>query len=94
MSKALDTATAPTLGTSIPAGYEKRLMVAAGRASQELGAKIAEPAGRSSPWTPGSRRSPTARSTAATASRSAAPTCSSSSRSAARSARASPPTTR
>src|SRR5918995_454236 len=40
MSKALDTATAPSLGTAIPAGYEKRLMVTAGRASQELGAKI------------------------------------------------------
>src|SRR5215213_6264034 len=40
MSKALDTATAPSLGTAIAAGYEKRLMVTAGRASQELGAKI------------------------------------------------------
>jgi ribose-phosphate pyrophosphokinase len=40
MSKALDTATAPSLGTAISAGYEKRLMVTAGRASQELGAKI------------------------------------------------------
>ena len=40
MSKALDTATAPTLGTSLTAGYEKRLMVTAGRASRELGAKI------------------------------------------------------
>jgi ribose-phosphate pyrophosphokinase len=40
MSKALDTATAPSLGTAITAGYEKRLMVTAGRASQELGAKI------------------------------------------------------
>jgi ribose-phosphate pyrophosphokinase len=40
MSRALDTATAPTLGTSLTAGYEKRLMVTAGRASKELGAKI------------------------------------------------------
>jgi ribose-phosphate pyrophosphokinase len=40
MSKAIDTATAPALGTSIAAGYEKRLMVTAGRASGELGAKI------------------------------------------------------
>ena len=40
MSKPLDTATAPALGTAITAGYEKRLMVTAGRASQELGAKI------------------------------------------------------
>ena len=40
MSKPLDTATAPTLGTSMTAGYEKQMMVAAGRASRELGAKI------------------------------------------------------
>ena len=74
----------PAPGTSIPAGYEKRLMITAGRASLELGGKIAEPARRGARPTPASRRSPTARSTAATASRSAAPTCSSSSRSAAR----------
>src|SRR5215218_7983275 len=42
MSKPLETATAPAPGTSIPAGYEKRLMVTAGRASRELGAKIAD----------------------------------------------------
>ena len=42
MTKPLDTATAPTLGTSIPATYEKRLMVTSGRASRELGAKIAD----------------------------------------------------
>jgi ribose-phosphate pyrophosphokinase len=40
MSKPLDTVTAPALGTSITASYEKRLMVAAGRASRELGSKI------------------------------------------------------
>jgi ribose-phosphate pyrophosphokinase len=40
VSKPLDTATAPVPPTSIVAGYEKRLMVAAGRASQELGARI------------------------------------------------------
>jgi ribose-phosphate pyrophosphokinase len=40
VSKPLDTATAPAPPTSIIAGYEKRLMVAAGRASQELGARI------------------------------------------------------
>ena len=42
MSKPLATATASMPRTSIPAGYEKRLMVAAGRASLELGAKIAD----------------------------------------------------
>jgi ribose-phosphate pyrophosphokinase len=42
MSKPLETATAPAPGTSIPAGYEKRLMVTSGRASRELGAKIAD----------------------------------------------------
>jgi ribose-phosphate pyrophosphokinase len=41
MSKLLDPATAPALGSSIAAGYEKRLMVTAGRASIELGGKIA-----------------------------------------------------
>ena len=41
MSKLLDSATAPALPSSITAGYEKRLMIAAGRASQELGGKIA-----------------------------------------------------
>jgi ribose-phosphate pyrophosphokinase len=45
MSKLLETATAPALSTSIHAGYEKRLMVAAGRASLELGGKIAEKLG-------------------------------------------------
>jgi len=42
VSKPLETATAPAFRTSIPAGYEKRLMVTAGRASRELGAKIAD----------------------------------------------------
>ncbi|MEX2194071.1 MAG: ribose-phosphate pyrophosphokinase [Thermoleophilaceae bacterium] len=37
----LETETRPT-PTSLPTGYDKRLMVAAGRASQELGMKIAE----------------------------------------------------
>jgi ribose-phosphate pyrophosphokinase len=35
------TQTAPAVGSFIPAEYDKRLMVAAGRASQELGAKNA-----------------------------------------------------
>jgi ribose-phosphate pyrophosphokinase len=42
VSKPLETVTAPAPATSIPAGYEKRLMVTAGRASRELGAKIAD----------------------------------------------------
>ena len=42
MSKLLETDTAPALATSIPAGYDKRLMITAGRASQELGLKIAD----------------------------------------------------
>jgi ribose-phosphate pyrophosphokinase len=44
MSRPLETPTAaaPVLSTSIPAGYHKRLMVAAGRASRELGANIAD----------------------------------------------------
>jgi ribose-phosphate pyrophosphokinase len=42
VSKPLETATAPLLGTSIVAGYQKRLMVTCGRASRELGAKIAD----------------------------------------------------
>jgi ribose-phosphate pyrophosphokinase len=42
VSKPLDTATAPALGTSIAASYEKRLMVTSGRASRQLGAKIAD----------------------------------------------------
>jgi ribose-phosphate pyrophosphokinase len=41
VSKPLETATAPLPGTSISATYEKRLMVTSGRASRELGAKIA-----------------------------------------------------
>ena len=36
------TQAAPAVGSSIPAEYDKRLMVAAGRASLELGSKIAE----------------------------------------------------
>ena len=42
MSKPIDTATAPLPALSISAGYEKRLMVTAGRASRELGGRIAE----------------------------------------------------
>jgi ribose-phosphate pyrophosphokinase len=42
MSKPLETATAPVLSSSIAAGYEKRLMITAGRSSRELGGKIAE----------------------------------------------------
>jgi ribose-phosphate pyrophosphokinase len=38
----LETQTRPAVGSFIPAGYDKRLMVAAGRASKELGAKIAD----------------------------------------------------
>jgi len=42
MSQPLDTATAPVVPSSIPSGYEKRLMLAAGRASLELGGRIAD----------------------------------------------------
>jgi ribose-phosphate pyrophosphokinase len=42
MNKPLETAEAPVPARSITAGYEKRLMVTAGRASRELGGKIAE----------------------------------------------------
>jgi ribose-phosphate pyrophosphokinase len=42
MSKPLETAEAPSSVRSIKASYEKRLMVTAGRASRELGGKIAE----------------------------------------------------
>src|SRR5215203_4392083 len=42
MSKPLETATAPAPGSSLAAGYEKRLMITAGRASRELGGRIAE----------------------------------------------------
>ena len=45
MSKLLETATSPAFSSSIPAGYEKRLMVTAGRASLELGGKIADKLG-------------------------------------------------
>ena len=45
MSKPLETATELIPSTSIPARYEKRLMVTAGRASRELGGKIAEKLG-------------------------------------------------
>jgi len=38
----LDTTTTPAAGSYIPAGYDKRLMIAAGRASLDLGARIAE----------------------------------------------------
>ena len=42
MTELLDTATVPTPASSIGARYDKRLMVTAGRASRELGGKIAE----------------------------------------------------
>jgi ribose-phosphate pyrophosphokinase len=42
MNKPLETAEAPVATRSITASYEKRLMVTAGRASRELGGKIAE----------------------------------------------------
>jgi ribose-phosphate pyrophosphokinase len=42
VSKPLETVTAPLHRTGISAGYEKRLMVTSGRASRELGAKIAD----------------------------------------------------
>jgi ribose-phosphate pyrophosphokinase len=45
MSTTLETATELIPSTSIPARYEKRLMVTAGRASRELGGKIAEKLG-------------------------------------------------
>jgi len=38
----LETQEAPLVGSFIPAGYDKRLMVTAGRASLDLGARIAE----------------------------------------------------
>jgi ribose-phosphate pyrophosphokinase len=38
----LDVETRPVPPTVLPAGYDKRLMVAAGRSSEELGAKIAD----------------------------------------------------
>ena len=37
----IDTQDAPTAGTFIPAEYDKRLMIAAGRSSLELGSRIA-----------------------------------------------------
>jgi ribose-phosphate pyrophosphokinase len=42
VSKPLETATAPLPGTSTSATAEKRLMVTSGRASRQLGAKIAD----------------------------------------------------
>ena len=39
---AVDTQEVPTAGTFIPAEYDKRLMIVAGRASLELGSRIAE----------------------------------------------------
>src|SRR5688500_12232660 len=42
MTTSLETGTDATLPSTIPAGYEKRLMVTAGRASRELGGRIAE----------------------------------------------------
>ncbi len=41
MSKLLETAEAPAPASSLAAGYEKRLMITAGRSSMELGGKIA-----------------------------------------------------
>jgi ribose-phosphate pyrophosphokinase len=45
MSTSLETATELMASSSIPARYDKRLMVTAGRASRELGGKIAEKLG-------------------------------------------------
>ncbi len=42
MNKPLDTMAAPQVASTITAAYDKRLMVVAGRASRELGAKITE----------------------------------------------------
>jgi ribose-phosphate pyrophosphokinase len=42
MNRTLETVAAPVTSHSIRAGYEKRLMVTSGRASLELGAKIAD----------------------------------------------------
>jgi ribose-phosphate pyrophosphokinase len=42
MNRPLETATAVVPPSSIPAGYDKRLMVASGRASKELSARITE----------------------------------------------------
>jgi ribose-phosphate pyrophosphokinase len=42
VSTRVEPAAAPAPATSIPAGYEKRLMITAGRASRALGAKIAD----------------------------------------------------
>jgi ribose-phosphate pyrophosphokinase len=42
MNKPVETITAPAHAYSIPSSYDKRLMVTAGRASLELGAKIAD----------------------------------------------------
>jgi ribose-phosphate pyrophosphokinase len=42
MTASLETAAAPVPASSIRAGYEKRLMITAGRASRELGGRIAE----------------------------------------------------
>ena len=47
MTKPLETMTAPTAATSLPGGYDKRMMIAAGRASQQLGSRIAERIGLS-----------------------------------------------
>ena len=75
-----------------PGGYDKRLMIAAGRSSVELGTRIAGGSGSGSP-TQASRRSPTVRSTAATGTRSGGRICSSCSPPAARRARGSRSTT-
>ena len=45
MSKLLESAEAPAPARSVKASYEKRLMLTAGRASTELGGKIADKLG-------------------------------------------------
>jgi ribose-phosphate pyrophosphokinase len=42
MSKPLETITAPAAASTLTASYDKRMMVAAGRASRQLGSRIAE----------------------------------------------------
>jgi len=42
VSRPLETITAPSAPSSIPAGYDKRMMLAPGRASRQLGSRIAE----------------------------------------------------
>ena len=42
MNKPLETITAPAVASTLTASYDKRMMVAAGRASRQLGSRIAE----------------------------------------------------